>query len=412
MKFKKVKPKFFAWLWVALCTLTIFLIVPLARTIQSFVQVRWGPSLFGYTVLVVAGGTFLTLIFFLYFRLKIRSPSNYIWLTIITGIYVYFTLKLWKVPVEAIHFLEYGLLGFFLFHAFRFTIKDKSIYLSAFLFGSLVGIFDEIIQWMVPFRYWDIRDVGLNSLSTALFQIALWKGIAPKTTSQKINPKSTRILSILLGMNLVLLGLCISNTPKRISSYTKLFPALSFLEKEESMSGFKQKHRDPEVGNFYSRLSLEELEREDRENSDKNAQILKDKKNKDYGEFLRNFPGSIFPFLHELRVHLFRRDKKFDEALNAARAEEKRRSFFIAYKENLILEKYYGQTVQKSSYKWSEEKINQAEAFIDKDKTYTSPVSASLFSPSHEKIIWMTILAILVLLTILNYFFSRSRKLS
>jgi len=194
MKFKKVKPKFFAWLWFTLCTLAIFLIVPLARTIQSFVQDRWGRSLFGYTVLVVAGGTFLTLICFLYFRLKIRSPSNYIWLTIITGIYIYFTLKLWKVPVEAIHFLEYGLLGFFLFRAFRFTIKDKSIYLSAFLFGSVVGIFDEIIQWMVPLRYWDIRDVGLNSLSTALFQIALWKGIAPKIISQKINPKSVRIL--------------------------------------------------------------------------------------------------------------------------------------------------------------------------------------------------------------------------
>jgi len=407
MKWKK----FFAWLWVALCTFAIFLIVPLARTIQSFVQARWGRSLFGYTVLVAAGGTFLVLIYYLYFKLNIRSPLNYIWLTIITGLYIYFTIKLWKVPVEAIHFLEYGLLGFFLFRAFRFTIKDKSIYLSAFLFGSFVGILDEILQWMVPLRYWDIRDVGLNCLSAALFQIALWKGISPKIISQKINPKSAKILSILLGMNLVLLGLCVSNTPKRVSSYTKLFPALSFLEKEESMSEFKLKHRDPEAGNFYSRLSLEELEKEDRENSDKNAQILKDSKDKDYGEFLRNFPGSIFPFLHEFRVHLFRRDKKFEEALKTDGAEEKRKLFFIAYKENLILEKYFGQTVRKSSYKWSEEKINQTETLINKNEPYTSPVSASLFSPSHEKIIWMTILIILVLLAILNYFFSRSRKL-
>jgi len=407
MKWKK----FFAWLWVALCTFAIFLIVPLARTIQSFVQAHWGRSLFGYTVLVAAGGTFLVLIYYLYFKLNIRSPLNYIWLTIITGLYIYFTIKLWKVPVEAIHFLEYGLLGFFLFRAFRFTIKDKSIYLSAFLFGSFVGILDEILQWMVPLRYWDIRDVGLNCLSAALFQIALWKGISPKIISQKINPKSAKILSILLGMNLVLLGLCVSNTPKRVSSYTKLFPALSFLEKEESMSEFKLKHRDPEAGNFYSRLSLEELEKEDRENSDKNAQILKDSKDKDYGEFLRNFPGSIFPFLHEFRVHLFRRNKKFEEALKTDGAEEKRKFFFIAYKENLILEKYFGQTVRKSSYKWSEEKINQTETLINKNEPYTSPVSASLFSPSHEKIIWMTILIILVLLVILNYFFSRSRKL-
>lgn len=407
MKWKK----FFAWLWVALCTLAIFLVVPLARTIQSFVQARWGGSLFGYTVLVVAGGTFLTLICFLYFKLKIRSPSNYIWLTIITGLYVYFTLKLWKVPVEAIHFLEYGLLGFFLFRAFRLTIKDKSIYLSAFFFGSLVGILDEIIQWMVPLRYWDIRDVGLNALSTALFQAALWRGIAPKTISQKIKPISFRILSILLAMNLVLLGLCMSNTPKRVTSYTKLFPGLSLFQKEESMSEFKQKHKDPKIGNFYSRLSLEELQREDRENSDKNAKVLKDSKDKDYGEFLRNFPGSIFPFLHELRVHLFRRDKKFEEALMTEDSEEKGKSFFIAYKENLILEKYFGQTVLKSSCKWSEEKTNQAEAFIDKNEPYTSPVSASLFSPSHEKIIWLAILIILVLLTLLNYLFARSRKL-
>ena len=157
-------------------------------------------------------------------------------------------------------------------------------------------------------------------------------------------------------------------------------------------------------------MSLEELVKEDRENSDKNAQILKDTKDKDYGEFLRNFPGSIFPFLHELRVHLFRRDKKFDEALKTEDSEEKRKYFFIAYKENLILEKHFGQTVQKSSYKWSEEKIIQAVASIDKNDPYTSPVSASLFSPSHEKIIWMTILIILVLLILLNYFFSQSRK--
>jgi len=175
-------------------------------------------------VLIVVGATFLTLLFFLLFRLKIRSATNYLWLVLVTALYIYFTLKLWNVPVEAVHFLEYGLLGFLLFWALRFQVRDKGIYLIAFLCGSLVGIFDEILQWMVPLRLWDIRDVGLNALSSGLVLIGLWKGIQPKGISSVIKGKSIRTLSLLLCINIILLGLCLSNTPKRISAYIKIFP--------------------------------------------------------------------------------------------------------------------------------------------------------------------------------------------
>jgi len=167
-----------SWLWVVLCTLAIFLVVPTARAIQSFVSTRWGRSLFGYSVLIITISAFIILVYVLFFRFKIRSPSNYIWLIIVVSLYVYFTLKLWHTPEEAIHFLEYGLLGFFLFRALSFTIKDKTIYLTAILIGSLVGTFDEILQWLMPFRYWDLRDVGLNAFSVVLFQVALWKGFS------------------------------------------------------------------------------------------------------------------------------------------------------------------------------------------------------------------------------------------
>ena len=103
-----------SWLWVFLCSLAIFLVVPTARAIQRFVSTRWGRSLFGYSVLVITLSAFIILISILFFRLKIRSPSNYIWLSLVAGLYVYFTIKLWLYPEEAIHFLEYGLLGFFL----------------------------------------------------------------------------------------------------------------------------------------------------------------------------------------------------------------------------------------------------------------------------------------------------------
>jgi hypothetical protein len=401
---------FLSWLWVALCALAIFLIVPLARTIQKFVSARWGRSLFGYSVLAAIAAAFLALLYTLFFRLKIRSPSKYIWLSIVAGLYIYFTLKLWQAPEQAVHFLEYGLFGYFLFRALSFSIKDKSIYFAAFFMGSLVGIFDEILQWFVPLRYWDVMDVGLNALATGLFQVALWKGISPKIISQKIGLKSVKRVSWLLGTNLVLLGLCLSNTPQRIAWYTKVFPSLAYLQMEELMDEFRYKHKDPEIGAFYSRLRLDELKKADREKAAEYARYLNDWKDKDYEQFLRNFSSSMIPFLHELRVHIFRRDRKFDQAERANSEGERRKALFIAYKENLILEKYFSQTIQKSVYKWSEEKLKSIEVLIDKSQLYKSPVSASLFGSFNEKKLWTAIFISLICLALFNFFYSRHHR--
>ncbi|NIM91657.1 MAG: hypothetical protein GTO17_12000 [Candidatus Aminicenantes bacterium] len=391
-----------SWLWVFLCALAIFLVVPTARAIQSFVSARWGRPLFGYSVLFIIVSAFVILVYVLVFRLKIRSPSNYIWLSVVAGLYVYFTIRLWRAPEEAVHFLEYGLLGFFLFRALSFTIKDKTIYLAAILIGSLVGIFDEILQWIMPLRYWDLRDVGLNAFSVVLFQTALWKGIQPKIISEKIKSMSIRLVSSLLAANILLLGICMSNTPQRVARYTKLIPGLSFLQKEETMTEFRHKHRDPEIGVFYSRLSLEKLEKTDKERSFTYAQILKEWMEKDYENFLRDFSGSTHPFLHELRVHIFRRDKKYEAGLLAEDEKKKREALFIAYKENLILEKYFGRTFRKSEYKWTKEKTKETEVLIDKSQFYRSAVSYGLFSSFGEITMWLSIFAFLALLVLFN----------
>lgn len=253
MKSIKLRKILLSWLWVFLCALAIFFTVPLARKIQNFVSALVGRSFFGYLVLFAAAATFLVVGYILYFRLNIRKLRNYLWLVFISAIYVYFTLKLWANPEEAVHFIQYGFLGFFLFKALHHHIDDKGIYLAAFLVGTLVGTFDEILQWIVPGRYFDLRDVGLNALSSGLFQILLWKGVRPKLLNDKIQPRSIRIISVLLAANLLLLGLCLSNTPQRVKKYTKALPFLSGLERQEAMSEFKLKHTNPEIGTFYSR---------------------------------------------------------------------------------------------------------------------------------------------------------------
>jgi hypothetical protein len=385
---------FLSWLYVGLCALSIFLIVPLARTIQKFVSDNWSRSVFGYVVLAAVGTAFLTLSAVLSLRLKIRSPSQYFWLTAVTAAYIYFSLNLWKNPEEAVHFLEYGLLSFFLFSALRFHIKDKSIFLAAFSAGAFIGIWDEILQWAVPGRYWDIRDVGLNALSCALFQLALWKGIKPKMPEKRISLYSFRVNAALISANLILLGLCFSNTPAHVKIYTKALPFLSFLEKQEAMSEFKYQHKDPEIGVFYSRLSKAELIQQDRERAQEFGDVLAFWSDKPYAEYLDFFPGSVHPFLHEIRVHIFRRDRRLDLASSSNDPNVKQENLLIAYKENQILEKYFGNSLAASPYQWEPQKSQNISLKIDTSAFYRSPVSADVFASLNETLVWLFILII------------------
>lgn len=410
MKPPKLRTIVFSWLWVFLCALAIFFTVPLARKIQNLVSTLVGRSFFGYLVLFAAAATFLGAGYILYFRLKIRKLPNYLWLVSISAIYVYFTLKLWANPEEAVHFIQYGLLGFFLFRAFHHHIDDKGIYLAAFLGGTLTGTFDEILQWIVPGRYFDLRDVGLNALSSALFQILLWKGIRPKLLDDKIRPRSIRIVSVLLAANLLLLGLCLSNTPQRVKKYTKAIPFLSGLERQEAMSEFKFKHKDPEIGIFYSRLTLEELKNIDTYRGEEFGNTLREWQNQDYADYLRIFPGSITPFLHEIRVHIFRRDKRLERAQSSFDESVQRENFFIAYKENLILEKYFGRTLAESPHSWDEAQKKEILKRIDPETQYKSPVSAGIWATVNERVTWIIIAAILIGLFIINLYIVRISK--
>jgi hypothetical protein len=394
-----------SWLWVFLCALAIFFTVPLARKIQTLVTTLAGRSFFGYFVLVVTGTALLIVGYILYYRLNIRALSNYICVMIIAIFYAYFTLKLWANPEEAIHFIEYGLLGFFLFLALRHHISDKGIYFAAFLLGTLVGTFDEILQWIVPGRYFDLRDVGLNALSSGLFQILLWKGVRPKLLDEKIRIKSIRIISVLLAANLLLWGLCLSNTPQRVKKYTKILPFLSSLERQEAMSEFKFKHRDPDIGIFYSRLTLDELKNIDKFRAKEFGEILRRWKDKDYAEYLRIFPGSVTPFLHEIRVHIFRRDKRLERALTSEDEMVQKENFLIAYKENLILERHFGKTLENSPYSWDDAIRAKVMEPIDTETSYESPVSKGVWATVNERATWIIIAICLLTLLLINLYF-------
>jgi hypothetical protein len=107
-----------------------------------------------------------------------------------------------------------------------------------------------------------------------------------------------------------------------------------------------------------------------------------------------------------MRIHIFRRDRKAEEATKAKKEMAARELLFIAYKENLILEKYFGQTLEKSTYSWAEDKRKQIEAAIDRIRPYQSPVSRGLIH-IQEKMLWFSIFTTLALLVLVNAVYAR-----
>jgi hypothetical protein len=91
---------------------------------------------------------------------------------------------------------------------------------------------------MIPERYWDFRDVGTNVVGALVFQLAIWKGISPGFIDKPVVKISVKILMIVLTVDLIFLGICLSNTPKAVKSYTAVFQSLSWLRAEEPMSKF------------------------------------------------------------------------------------------------------------------------------------------------------------------------------
>jgi len=407
---KSEKKALLSWLWVFLCTLAIFLTVPAARSIQRYVSAHWGRSLFGYVVLAVLCAGFLALIYALIFKLKNRGLSSYVWLFLIGGLYLYFTIKLWGIPEEAIHFLEYGALSFFLFRAISHHVKDRSIYFTVTFFVLLIGTGDEIYQWITPERIWDFRDVGLNMLAGGLFQMAVWKIIRPGIISEKFNRQSLRWLTAAVAISIMALGLCLSNTPDRVGKYTSLLPALSSLQKEESMSEYGYRHEDPDIGAFHSRFSKEALRQLDGLNGSRHAKLLNQTAGMSYQDFIAAYHPISAPFLYEVRIHIFRRGRYFKDAETAKDLAEKKSYYTVACKENLLLEKYFSKSIRNTVYQWDEAKREACREFSDRSVPYVSPVSAELITSFNEKNVWALILIILAGLGILNLYYSLRKK--
>ncbi len=113
-------------------------------------------------ILVIFGGFIV-----FYLISKQKDIRSFIWLAMLACVYA-FGLSRLKLSIERIHFIEYGILSIFLFRVLRHSIKNKSIYLWSGVAVFGLGLIDEGIQYLLPNRVFDTRDVIVNGLAGIL----------------------------------------------------------------------------------------------------------------------------------------------------------------------------------------------------------------------------------------------------
>lgn len=402
-----------SWLAVVLWTLLIFLTIPFARTMRNFVRDIWGMQAFEYLVIFIIVAAAAVAIAYL-MRLRVYSPGNYLWLFITSCLFVGSTIRLRDNPEEAIHFVEYGVLGLLLYRALTHRIRDGSIYFAAAIIGAIIGTADEAIQWVVPRRYWGLRDIGLNVFGVSLILVAIAKGLKPAIIADGLVPFSIKRVCRLAVVALLLLAGSLLNTPARIAWYSERLPFLQFLKTNDSvMAEYGYLYEDPEIGRFRSRLSPEALKTSDVERAAKAANIL-DRYRPDslYSAFLGQYTPVNDPFLHEARVHLFRRDRYLRKAADLKHDEEQYKyRLTVAFRENQIMQKYFQNTLYHSDYVLQPEQIAIMKQNLLPNYSYESAVSKRLFTSINEQQVKMASLVALLALFVINRYFARQGKM-
>lgn len=358
--------------------------IPFVREIQKIISRTIGRALFTYVVIIF----FIILLVFgiRFIRNNDRDRVGYLWLCTIFGVYTYLTIGLWKIPEEAVHFVQYGILGALIFRALSDYIGDATVYLTGAFVVFIVGVGDELIQWITPNRYFDFRDIGLNFIGGALMLVAIWFGIKPKRISESVSRKSIFICTFSFSVAISILGLCLSVTPSVAKTISNKIPMLAFVEKcDLMMPEYGKRHVDPEVGIFFSKFSVEELRKLDDQVSEKLSNLGNDSE----------LNTAEKAFLGEVRGHLKERDRLFREVDQTADSDSATRSAELAVRENRILEKYFGKTLGGMEKQWSIEVVRDIQQRKRSDGIYVSPVRSTYFTAFSLKQAWIGIAIIL-----------------
>jgi arylsulfatase A-like enzyme len=108
----------------------------------------------------------------------VRKMRGEIWryfgLVFVAIAYAYLLGEFARFPAERLHLVEYGFMGYMIFRALRMDVGPASAYLGAWAIAVLIGVGDECIQWVLPQRFFEVKDIQLNAVSAALGLVVVY----------------------------------------------------------------------------------------------------------------------------------------------------------------------------------------------------------------------------------------------
>ena len=392
-------PRLTAALWIGL----IYGTVPFVRTVREAFVTRWPAALIAYAVIAFVLGSIVASIVILRRRQPPIGSADLLWLIGVAAVVAIWTYDLMGQPEEAVHFLEYGVLGVLLYRVFEDRVPDPAVYVAATLAGLLVGTVDEIIQWLVPGRFWDFRDIILNTGAVALVQIVIWRLL--KRPSRPVSRSSLRLLCRLATAQVSLFALCMAATPQRLNRIADHVPLPDRLANGvDVICEYGFLHVVDERTLFRSRLTSDELLRSDRERAPDVARNLEASRGRG-GVTKPDMNPVRDPFGYEFRIHLFARNRNMRKAhAREPGSPDHRRHMTAAWRENLILETFFGNTFEHSTSQWGSSRRIEAEAAQDPDEFFVSQVGANLITVVREGQLRTLLLALFTALVVCDVF--------
>lgn len=382
------------WVGVVLWTASIYLVIPLARLIQRWVNEHLGRGFFlAVVIAALVAGALAVLVAIARGRVPV-SPGRSFWLLATTGAFAWGAYDLRGNPEEAMHYVQYGVLALLLFRALSVRMRDPAVYVFGALVGAMLGSIDEFIQWLVPERFFDFRDMRINIVAGLLMQAAVAFGLRPPYIDQPLSVRSVRLCRIAAVLWVGLLFFMVSNTRDLMQRYERILPPPM---RQETMVEYGYQLSVPGAV-YLSRLTIDETRAMDQERAAELADLLRDQTSDEaYDRFLRAYPTWKDPFAHELRVRLFRRDRYWQMARAKRGTAEHAELISVAYGENRILDELFPATLAASDRAWPDDMEERARSGI-LPGDYRSPVSRNLLTvakPVMQTLLFAVLLAVI-----------------
>ena len=145
--------------WMLLIYVSLYFVRPICDFLK-------GSTPFTLIINLGLAGVLSALAFWMIIRQK--SSLLAVFLTVgLVGMYA-LGLVLLSIPEEKIHFVEYGILAVLIHRAFIVDAPALKAFVLAWIAASFIGWGDELIQGWLPNRYYQTKDIVLNSVSALL----------------------------------------------------------------------------------------------------------------------------------------------------------------------------------------------------------------------------------------------------